>query len=89
MGIYEKLTKSIIDEIKKIIGPVAITQANQVEGLAVNHKIVLKGNPQSIIQHLIEKYKSIMGPVALTLAKRGAAPLLKKSKLKVPEELRR
>lgn len=89
ISIYNQLIQSIINQIKTIVGPVAVTQANQVKGLTTNHKVVIKGNPQNIIKNLISKYKLIMGPVALTLAKKGAVSILKKNpELKVPSELR-
>ena len=87
---YEKLAKAIIDEVNNIVGPVAIMQANTVKGLkASTEEVQIKGDPIKIISNLIEAYKTIMGDVAITLAKRGAAPVLKKNpKLKVPEELK-
>ncbi len=90
MEIYEILAKAIIDEVNRIVGPVAIMQANTVKGLnATTKKIQIKGDPIKIISNLIEAYKTIMGDVAITLAKRGAKAILEKNPgLKVPKELR-
>ncbi|MCD6547273.1 MAG: hypothetical protein J7K22_01825 [Nanoarchaeota archaeon] len=60
----------IICETRKIIGDVAIVQANKVPGLKVNKHVELHGNPQEIQMKLIERYRSIIGPVADTIAKK-------------------
>ncbi len=90
MEVYEILAKAIIDEVNRIVGPVAIMQANTVKGLkATTKKVQIKGDPIKIISNLIEAYKTIMGDVAITLAKRGAKAILEKNPgLKVPKELR-
>ena len=87
--IYAGLVNGIIGEMKKIIGPVAVTQANTVDGLAIDKKITIKRDGYEVVTRLIEKYKTIMGPVAVTIAKKGVEAILEKNpKLKVPEELR-
>jgi len=68
---YKDTIKKIIKEMEKIIGPVAKTQANQVNGLHINKTITLTGDPKKIMDNLILRYKSIMGPVALTIAKKA------------------
>ena len=68
----EDTIKKIIKEIEKIIGPVAKTQANQVNGLHINKKITLTGNHKKILNNLILRYQSIIGPVALTIAKKSS-----------------
>ena len=90
MADSEKLAKAIIDEVNRIVGPVAIMQANTVKGIKATTKgVQIEGNPVKIISNLIEAYKTIMGDVAVTLAKRGASSMLKKNpKLKVPKGLR-
>lgn len=89
MSDYSEIIESIIENMKNVIGPVAITQANEIEGLKVNEEIIIKGYPQKIIKNLVEKYKSLMGPVALTLVRKAAKPILEKNpRLKVPEELK-
>ena len=85
----EEAVKQIIEQMKMIIGPVAITQANLVKGLSANKKVKITGEGYNIISQLVERYKLIMGQVALTIAKRSLKELLRKNpKLKVPEELR-
>ena len=86
---YENMAKAIIDEIDKIIGPVAIVQANTVKGLnATTKEVKINGDNLKVISALISAYRMIMGDVAITLAKKGAAPIIEKNpKLKVPKEL--
>ncbi len=87
---YEKLAKAIVDEVNKVIGPVAIMQANTIKGLKASTKgVQITGDPQKAISNLLNSYKTIVGDVAVTLAKKGAAPVLKKNpKLKVPAKLK-
>ena len=88
--VYEKLAKAIIEEIKDVIGPVAIVQANTVKGLkASTRKIQITRDPTKVISELVDAYKTIIGDVAITIAKKGAKSILEKNpKLKVPKELR-
>ena len=89
MSEYTRLARAIIESMESIIGPVARTQANNVEGLRVNNKVTIDGDPQTTIKKLIEKYCSLMGPVAITIAKKGARQIMEKNpKLKVLKELR-
>ncbi len=86
---YTHLVRAIINQMRTITGPVAVTQANKVSGLSTNGKTIIHGNPQRVLNELLNKYALIMGPVAITIAKKGAAPILEKNpKLKVPNELR-
>ena len=88
--IYEKLANAIINEVNRIVGPVAIMQANTVNGLKATTKgVKIERNPVKTISDLINAYKTIMGDVAITLVKKGAAPVLEKNpKLKVPAKLK-
>jgi len=88
MSGYEELVKAIVDEMKKIIGPVAVTQANLVDGLEFKDKVVIKGKPELVVAGLVNRYKSLVGPVAWTIAKKGVKKALEKNpRLKVPKEL--
>jgi hypothetical protein len=71
MSGYTELAKAIIKQMETIVGPVAKTQANKVEGMKVNHDITIKGNPQKAIKGLLDKYRSLMGPVAITIARKA------------------
>ncbi|MBU2561170.1 MAG: hypothetical protein KKD17_02650 [Nanoarchaeota archaeon] len=89
MSDYTLLIRGIIEQMETIIGPVAMAQARQVEGLEIGKKIAIKGDPQKAIHDLLDRYKSLMGPVAITIAKKGAKQVLEKNPgLKVPAELR-
>lgn len=87
---YQKLVDAIIKSVTRAVGPVAVMLANQVPGLTASpYKITIKGEPVKVIKELIKKYQKIIGPTAITLAKKGAAPIIKKNKkLKVPKELK-
>lgn len=65
--------KAIITEIAKIIGPVAITQANQIEGLDMSKdgKLKVKGDPEELAEELIKRYEGLIGDVARTIANKA------------------
>ncbi len=71
MSGYTALAKAIIKQMETIVGPVARTLANNVEGMKVNHDITIEGNPQAVLTGLVEKYKELIGPVAITIARKA------------------
>ena len=80
-----KIVEVIILEVKKLIGPVAITYANNVEGLKIkNGNVEIKRPSKEIIIELINNYKKLIGPVAITLAKKAVKGA--KLKFKIKEE---
>lgn len=89
--IYKNMIERIVYEMKYIIGDIAITQANIIDGLAVSMDdlvIKLEREPSDILEDLINRYEKIMGKTGVMLAKRAVRPILMQEKnLKVPEKI--
>lgn len=88
---YEQIIMAIVNQTTRIIGPVAIMQANNIKGLKVTAAgdTSIRGNPAKKIEELIKAYEILIGPVARTIAKRGIQQIIEKNpKLKIPESLK-
>lgn len=72
MDIFAKLAEQIIKEQETIIGPIALEQANMVQGLKIDwrsHKVVLEGNKTQILEKLVDQYKTLFGQASVELCK--------------------
>lgn len=81
MDIYSQIAVKIISGQEAIIGPVAVEQAEQVEGMRVDwgkREVELEGNKVQIIEELIEKYKLLFGQISVEVSKQAAASLMSK-----------
>ena len=81
MDIYGQIAVKIISGQEVIIGPVAIEQAKQVEGMHIDwakHEVEISGNKLQTIEALIEKYKELFGQISVEVSKQSAASLLSK-----------
>lgn len=90
MDLYGKIAERIISEQEKIIGPVAIEQAKQVTGMAIdwkNHEIRIEGDEKKAIGELVDKYKELFGKVAIEVCK-DALKTLNPPKEELPENLK-
>ncbi len=77
--IYSQIAVKIISGQEAIIGPVAIQQAQYVDGLDVNwdsKKVTIKGNKVTVIEDLIEIYKELFGQISVEVSKQAAASLM-------------
>lgn len=79
MDIYSQIAVKIISGQEAIIGPVAIEQAEQVEGMHVDwgkQEVQIEGNKVQTIENLIEKYKELFGQISVEVSKQSAASLM-------------
>lgn len=70
--VYTDIAQKIIEHQEIIIGPVAIQQAEQVDGLSLDwaqHAVVLVGNEKDVINDLIEQYRELFGQIAVEVSK--------------------
>ena len=92
MDVYAKIVEKIIAQQETIIGPVALQQAKQVSGLAIDwdsHNITIEGDKPSVIDNLVKQYKALFGQVSVEVCKDVTSELI--SQLKgdqVPELLK-
>jgi hypothetical protein len=78
MDILARITQKIIQEQEKIIGPIALEQAMQVEGLSVNsgnHEVKLEGDEKTVLENLVKKYESLFGRASLEVCKEAAVSI--------------
>lgn len=76
MDDYAQIAEKIIEEQETIIGPVAIEQAQQVEGIRLNwakHEVFISGDESSVIDKLVEQYKQLFGQISVEVCKEAAA----------------
>ena len=81
MDIYGQIAVKIISGQEVIIGPVAIEQANQVEGMHVDwakREVEISGNKVQTIEALIAKYQELFGQISVEVSRQAAAPLMAK-----------
>jgi hypothetical protein len=79
MDVYAQIVESIIRHQEAIIGPVAIEQAEQIDGLQVNwgkKEITIEGDPVTVIDNLVQAYKSLFGQISVEVSREAAASLL-------------
>jgi len=79
MDIYAQIAVKIIAGQETIIGPVAIEQAEQVDGMKVDwphHEVTVSGNKVKVIEDLIEKYKELFGQISVEVSRQAAASLM-------------
>lgn len=77
MDKYKQIIVNIIKEQQHIIGPIAITQANKVQGLHIDDSsnIQLEGDGKNIIQDLVERYSKLFGQASIQICKEAIEPL--------------
>ena len=79
MNIFAKIAEKIIEEQENIIGPIAIEQANKVQGLKIDwpkREVSLIGNATQVLQNLVDQYKQLFGQASVEVCKEAAAQLL-------------
>lgn len=81
MDVYAQIAVKIIQGQEAIIGPVAVEQAQQVDGLSIDwskHEVSIKGNETNALESLIQKYKDLFGHISVEVSKQAAAALMSK-----------
>lgn len=79
MDTYSKLVEAIIQGQERIIGPLAVEQAKQVEGLQIDwakHDIQLTGDKTLVVEHLVEQYQHLFGQTSVEVCREAAGPFL-------------
>jgi len=79
--LLEQAAAKIIKEQENIIGPLAMEQAQKVNGLQIDktsHKISFNGDKTTVLDHLVEQYKNIFGQTSVEVCKEAAESFLSK-----------
>ena len=72
MDILAQIAQKIIQEQEKIIGPIALEQAKQVEGLSVDwgkREVKLEGDEKAVLENLVKKYQSLFGKASIEVCR--------------------
>jgi hypothetical protein len=83
-GIYESIANIIVQEQKEVIGPVALRQAQDIEGIKVAHgKVtIISDDPKTAIDNLVKAYSELFGRASVELSKEAILELhVEKDKL--------
>lgn len=90
--ILEQIAQKIIEQQENIIGPVAVEQARQVSGLAIDwpeHAVTIEGDGRAAIDKLMKQYKELFGQIAEQVSKEAVANLTAQlAPDQVPDSLR-
>ena len=65
---YAEIVSRIIKSQEEIIGPLAVQQAQKVNGLRVSwqsKKIEVQGNAPQVIDELVKQYETLFGSIAV------------------------
>ena len=78
---FNQMVIKIISEQENIIGPLAVEQAEKVEGLKINWKekqISINGDEKIIVNSLVKQYEKIFGQASIEICKEVASSFLDK-----------
>ena len=81
MNIFAEMAEKIIEEQEGIIGPIAVEQAQKVEGLSVNwskKEVEISGNETNVIENLVEQYKGLFGQASVEACKEATRTIISK-----------
>lgn len=74
-----------------IIGPMAIDEANKIDGLSVDNKVekvtLISNSPDETIKRLVEQYASLFGAISIEVSKEAVGAVVKntdKKDIKLP-----
>ncbi len=79
MDTYEQIAVKIIQGQETIIGPVAVEQAQQVDGLAVDwkaHTVKITEDKAVVIEELVQKYKELFGHISVEVSRQAVGSLM-------------
>lgn len=79
MDIFGRIAERIIKEQEGIIGPIALEQAQKVQGLTIDwqkHEIAFDGNKSDILEKLVEQYKGLFGQASVEACKEAVKGII-------------
>ncbi len=92
MSQFTTIAEKIIAEQESIIGPLALEQANKVQGLKIDwkkHEIHIEGNETEVVERLIEQYQHLFGQASVEACKQAVSSIISQvPQDKVPNLLR-
>lgn len=88
---FNQMVIKIISEQENIIGPLAVEQAEKVNGLKINwqqKQISINGDEKTVVDSLVKQYEKIFGQASVEICKEIASSFLDKlTKNEIPSIL--
>ncbi|OGD08359.1 hypothetical protein A2397_03145 [Candidatus Amesbacteria bacterium RIFOXYB1_FULL_44_23] len=81
----QSLVKVIVEQQRMIIGPLAVEQANKVDGLTITvdlNEVTISGDPKKILMDLVDQYRRLFGQVSVEACKES----IKKTLHQIPRQ---
>lgn len=72
MNIYTDLAEKIIQAQERVIGPLAIEQAQKVHGLTIDwtkKEVTIQGNSSTVLEQLVKQYEHLFGQTSVEVCK--------------------
>ena len=72
MDIYSQLASRIIKAQEGVVGPVALEQANKVEGIRLGksaEEVKIEGNKKEVVEKLVKQYEGLFGMASLEVCR--------------------
>ena len=81
VSVFEQIAVRIIQEQEKIIGPIAVEQAQAVKGLKVDwseseHSVEFGGDTTQVINELISRYSELFGRLSVEVCRSASSDLI-------------
>ena len=91
LNVFNQMVIKIISEQENIIGPLAVEQAEKVNGLKINwqqKQISINGDEKTVVDSLVKQYEKIFGQASIEICKEVASSFLDKlTKNEIPSIL--
>ena len=81
LNAFNQMVIKIISEQENIIGPLAVEQAEKVNGLKINwqqKQISINGDEKTVVDSLVKQYEKIFGQASIEICKEVASSFLDK-----------
>jgi hypothetical protein len=76
LQVYESIAKSIIEAQEAVVGPIAVSRAQQVNGLSIDwpaRTVHIDGDPIQVSDQLVKQYSILFGQISVEVCKEAAA----------------
>lgn len=84
---YIEVIRSIIKSQMAIIGPMAVEEANKIEGLSIDNKLenisINFAHPEDSVRRLVAQYASLFGSISIEVSKEAINSVAKDKQLNI------
>jgi hypothetical protein len=72
INVYNTIILAIVKDQEKIIGPMALNEANSVKGLQLSddyNLVTISGDPEKVANELVSNFKALFGNASIEIMK--------------------